>query len=328
VRRRVFDLPERLIEVTEHRGLVYACACRGKPTRAAFPEGVTGPAQYGDRLAAGYLHAQQLIPEDRTAEALGDLTAADGLCAARGEWTRRRLRWSPSRSAPSSAPRVRCLDETGLRIGGKTQWLHTVATEILTLYRGCAKRGAMPEGLEGGVVVHDGFESYRNLDGAPRPPPMRSATLTIWANSKPSFRSTMSPGRQACAIVSAMPSRRSGRPAPREKRRSRPPRSKPSMPATGRPCTKVSPGIAACRGAKRRAGDNLLLRLHSSKTTSSGSRSTSTHPSPTISPSNLGRCFRVVQEARAFAANLIPALCVRPFSYLDLFCAQMIDSNP
>ena len=50
VRRRVFDLPERLIEVTEHRGLVYACACRGKPTRAAFPEGVTGPAQYGDRL--------------------------------------------------------------------------------------------------------------------------------------------------------------------------------------------------------------------------------------------------------------------------------------
>ena len=83
------------------------------------------------------------------------------------------------------AARVRCLDETGLRIGGKTQWLHTAATETLTLYRACAKRGAMPEGLEGGVVVHDGFKPYRNLDGAPRPPPMRSATLTICANSKP-----------------------------------------------------------------------------------------------------------------------------------------------
>jgi DNA-directed RNA polymerase subunit RPC12/RpoP len=35
-------LPERLIELTEHRGLVYACACCGKPTRAALPEGVTG----------------------------------------------------------------------------------------------------------------------------------------------------------------------------------------------------------------------------------------------------------------------------------------------
>jgi len=32
------------------------------------------------------------------------------------------------------AARVRCLDETGLRIGGRTQWLHTAATETLTLY--------------------------------------------------------------------------------------------------------------------------------------------------------------------------------------------------
>ena len=104
-RRQVFDLPERLIEVTEHRGLVYACACCGKPTRAAFPEGVTGPAQYGGRLraAAVYLHAQQLIPEDRTAEALADLTGADGLCAASvAEWTmikvkmkNLRMSWTP-----------------------------------------------------------------------------------------------------------------------------------------------------------------------------------------------------------------------------------------
>ena len=120
-RRQVFDLPERLIEVTEHRGLVYACACCGKPTRAAFPEGVTGPAQYGERLraAAVYLHAQQLIPEDRTAEALADLTGADGLCAASvADWTRRRA----AALAPVAerigalirAARVRCLDETGL----------------------------------------------------------------------------------------------------------------------------------------------------------------------------------------------------------------------
>jgi transposase len=117
----LFDLPERLIEVTEHRGLVYACACCGKPTRATFPEGVTGPAQYGERLraAAVYLHAQQLIPEDRTAEALADLTGADGLCAASvADWTRRRA----AALAPVAerigalirAARVRCLDETGL----------------------------------------------------------------------------------------------------------------------------------------------------------------------------------------------------------------------
>ena len=60
--------------------------CRSGESPGAFSEGVTGPAQYGDRLRAApvYLHARQLIPVDRTAEALADLTAADGLCAARG----------------------------------------------------------------------------------------------------------------------------------------------------------------------------------------------------------------------------------------------------
>ena len=139
-RRQVFDLPERLIEVTEHQGLVYACAGCGGRTRAAFPEGVRGPAQYGGRIraAAVYLHAQQLIPEDRAAEALADLIGAGGLCAASvAQWTRRRAgALAPVAArigALVGAARVRCLDETGLRIGGRTQWLHTVATETLTL---------------------------------------------------------------------------------------------------------------------------------------------------------------------------------------------------
>ncbi len=52
-RRQIFDLPARLMEITEHRGLVYACASCGGRTRAAFPEGVRGPAQYGERVKAG-----------------------------------------------------------------------------------------------------------------------------------------------------------------------------------------------------------------------------------------------------------------------------------
>ena len=103
-----------------------------------------------------YLHAQQLIPEDRTAEALTDLFGAPGLCAASvAQWTLAR--------AAALAPvverikalicvsRVRCLDETGLRMAGRTQWLHTAAAPALTLYRACGKRGEMPEGLEGGA---------------------------------------------------------------------------------------------------------------------------------------------------------------------------------
>jgi transposase len=172
-RRQVFDLPSRLIEVIEHQGLVYACACCGGRTAAAFPEGVNAPAQYGERLraAAVYLHAQQLIPEERTAQTLVDLFGADRLCPASVmDWVRRKAKaLAPVAArvgALVAAARVRCLDETGFRIAGKTQWLHTVATESLTLYRVSARRGDVPKGLAGGVVVHDGFKSYGGLAGA------------------------------------------------------------------------------------------------------------------------------------------------------------------
>src|ERR1700759_5440930 len=83
-KRQVFDLPERLLLVTEHQASTYRCAnCRGV-TKAAFPEGVVSPAQYGERFkaAAVYLNVQQLIPEDRTAQALSDLIGAPLICPA------------------------------------------------------------------------------------------------------------------------------------------------------------------------------------------------------------------------------------------------------
>ncbi len=60
---------------------------------------------------------------------------------------------------------MRGLEETGFRVDGKTQWLHTAATPGLTLYRVSAKRGETPQDLAGGVIVHDGFKSHRSLDG-------------------------------------------------------------------------------------------------------------------------------------------------------------------
>lgn len=74
--RQVFDLPEpQPLVVTEHRAHRCRCERCGEQTRAAFPEGVTAPVQYGPRIAAlvVYLLHDQFIPEDRLAELMADL---------------------------------------------------------------------------------------------------------------------------------------------------------------------------------------------------------------------------------------------------------------
>ena len=152
--------------------MIYACAhCRGE-TRAAFPPGVSATAQYGARLgaAAVYLNVQQLIPEGRVAHTLADLFGAVRFCPdSLADWVERKPRaFEPvfaRIAALALAAPVRCLDETGFRVAGKTQWLHTVATPSLTLYRVSAKRGEAPKNLAGGVIVHDGFKSCRSLEG-------------------------------------------------------------------------------------------------------------------------------------------------------------------
>src|SRR3984957_7812692 len=170
-KRQVFDLPERPLVITEHQASIYRCPhCRGE-TKAAFPVGVVSPAQYGERIraAAIYLNIQQLIPEDRTAQALSDLFGAPLICPASiVAWVRKKgedLRQVYARIGERVAEvKVRHLDETGFRIAGKLQWLHTTSSLALTFYRADEKRGAIPEDLQGGVVVHEHFLPYRRLD--------------------------------------------------------------------------------------------------------------------------------------------------------------------
>ena len=76
VARQVFDLPEpRPLIVTEHRAHGCRCAACGTQTRAAFPDGVTAPVQYGTRIGAFvlYLLHYQLLPEKRLAALMADL---------------------------------------------------------------------------------------------------------------------------------------------------------------------------------------------------------------------------------------------------------------
>ncbi len=170
--RQVFEMPEPRLEVTEHRASIYTCACCRGVTRAAFPDDVTAHVQYGPRIraAAIYLNAQHLIPEDRVGEIMHDLFGAASLCPASiAAWSAHKAEDLAPVVAQIAAwiagAAVRHLDETGFRIGGRTRWLHTVSTVALTQYRVSEKRGAMPDALRGGVIVHDHFKPYFTLPG-------------------------------------------------------------------------------------------------------------------------------------------------------------------
>ena len=170
--RQVFDVPAPRLEVTEHRARIYTCACCRGVTRAAFPAAVSAPVQYGARIkaAAVYLNAQQLVPEDRVGDIMHDLLGAQRLCPASiVAWSEKKAEeWVPVEAkivALVTAAPVRHLDETGFRVAGRTQWLHTASTATLTQYRVTQRRGARPDALRGGIIVHDHFKPYFTLHG-------------------------------------------------------------------------------------------------------------------------------------------------------------------
>ena len=173
--RQVFDIPEPKLEVTEHIGEISKCPACGKITRAAFPEGINAPTQYGQRIksAAIYFNVQQLIPEDRTGDIMTDLFGAPSLCPASiANWVNKKCaQFEPVIKAIKEklkASYTRHLDETGFRSGGKTRWLHTVSSDVLTCYFTTEKRGDIPTFLQegkAGVVVHDHFKpTYKKFE--------------------------------------------------------------------------------------------------------------------------------------------------------------------
>ena len=169
--RQVFDLPEpRSLVVTEHRAHDCVCTGCGAHTRASFPDGVNAPVQYGPRIAAlvTYLLHYQLLPEDRLAELMTDLFGIRIVAATIARMSRtcaaRLQDFAATVRDLVAGAAVKHMDETGLRIGGKTQWLHVACTAWLTCYRVCARRGSLLADVTG-IVVHDHWLPYYGMPG-------------------------------------------------------------------------------------------------------------------------------------------------------------------
>jgi transposase len=174
--RQVFDLPKPRLEVTDHRAEIKCCPDCGQTVRAAFPPGVTAPAQYGLRFQSLllYWHHQQLLPTERITQMCLDLYGQSISEATIFQVTELGYQQLESFEAivieqlqSSSCAHA---DESGMRVQGKLHWLHSCSTPEVTHYFVHSKRGleAMQAGgilpVFKGRLIHDFWKPYFRLE--------------------------------------------------------------------------------------------------------------------------------------------------------------------
>ncbi len=176
-RRQVFDVPPPVrIEATEHQAQIKLCPHCGQLNKAAFPEKVRAPVQYGSwiKAIATYLREYQLLPSRRTCELLRDLFAcglSEGTLANVLAGASEDLKEAVARIAQAIADAsVANFDETGCSVNGKRHWLHVACTAELTHYQTHPKRGSEATDEIGilpnftGRAVHDHWKPYFTYD--------------------------------------------------------------------------------------------------------------------------------------------------------------------
>jgi transposase len=170
--RQIHDIIPARLYVTEYGTDEKTCPDCGKIHKSEFPSNVTQPVEYGNSLKTlvTYLNEYQLLPLDRTVEAIEDMIGikiSQGTVVNMNEKLFHKVE-EPVKNIKEQiiASEVVHFDETGVRNEGKTQWLHSASTKELTYYEINPKRGK--EAMDTiailpnfhGAAVHDHLKSY------------------------------------------------------------------------------------------------------------------------------------------------------------------------
>ncbi|MCA1615384.1 MAG: IS66 family transposase [Acidobacteria bacterium] len=171
-RQQVWEVVPAKLRVTEHRLAVLRCPSCGQVTQGEFAGSVRSGIQYGPGVKARVLYLQQyqLLPYQRTAEAMRDLFgchlsggAVSNIireCAAGLVETELKIKKGLRRSPVIHA------DETGLRVNKRLGYVHVASNARLTHYAAASHRGrtAIDEinllPRYRGTCVHDGLLAY------------------------------------------------------------------------------------------------------------------------------------------------------------------------
>jgi transposase len=178
-RRQVIDIPQVRATTTERQVLTLKCGC-GCEAKAAAPDGVTAPVQYGPRIMGTgiYLWHGQFLSRDRACRALAEMfgsAPSPGALAAAARKTAGLL--APALKAITAYPagaQVAHFDETGFRTAGRLAWAHSASWGKYVLVTVHPKRGK--DGMKAagvlpffrGIAVHDAWapcDTFDNVAG-------------------------------------------------------------------------------------------------------------------------------------------------------------------
>jgi len=170
--RQVFEI-EIINKVVEHQTLSGFCSC-GIKHSGEFPVGVNASTQYGEsvRGIVSYLSAYQIIPSERLAELMGDLfnyPLSEGTVDnIKNEGMGHLSDFESKIQDAILKQKVGNVDETPIRVGGHSGYLHVFCNTALSYISYHAKRGMKAVVDIGildkfkGTLMHDCFSMYFN----------------------------------------------------------------------------------------------------------------------------------------------------------------------
>jgi transposase len=168
--RQVFDIDISRI-VTEYRAQILEDG-KGSQFVAPFPKGVTKAAQYGTVIKAHsvYMSQFQFVPYSRIQDYFADqvqIPISEGSIFNFNNEAYHLLADFENRAKDElAASELVHADETGINIGGKGHWLHSVSNDLWTLYHPHEKRGTDAMNDMGilprfkGILCHDHWKPY------------------------------------------------------------------------------------------------------------------------------------------------------------------------
>lgn len=169
---QVIDLPQMKACVTEHRKMKYRCRKCGEEFSGDYSTPLGNRIQYGPNIRSltSYLNQYQIIPFNRLKEMFKDLIALDlsegSLVNFVKEAGNGLTAFKEHLAGRLKQAKVLHSDETGVRLAGKTGWMHVVSNQQFTYFHADNSRGRQAiEQMDilpnfSGVLVHDRFRSY------------------------------------------------------------------------------------------------------------------------------------------------------------------------